>query len=376
MPPKLAYVSILNAADPNVDSGYGYSMRRQLQKSFEVIDLFPLGLPGERLWLPLRAGYRALGRYYHPMREPAVLRALARKIERALDAVRPEIVFAPSSLPLTFVETKLPKVFVTDQVFCDFVGTYIPRPAARFLRLGNAQERRALMSATRLSYPSDWAARSAIDHYGADPAKVVVIPWGGNLPEEIPEHEVRAAIAARAGAPCHLVFVGVNWQRKGGAALVATVDELNRQGIAARATIIGCNPPGLPRDRFAIYPFLDKKQKDDFARFRSILLSAHFFFLPSRADAFPQAFGEAMAFGLPAIGSTVGGIPSIVRDGVTGFVRPADAPAAEFAGLIRDTLASPERYQTMAAAARADYRQRLNWDRFGEQLAATIAALV
>lgn len=376
MPRKLAYVSILNAADPNVDSGYGYSIREQLQKSFDVVDLFPLGLPGERLWLPVRAAYRAFGRYYHPMREPAVLNALARKIERALVDLKPDVLFAPSSLPLTFVETKLPKVFVTDQVFRDFIGTYIRHPSQRFLRLGDAQERRALTTAACASYPSEWAARSAIDGYGADPAKVVVIPWGANLPEEIPDGAVRTAIAARTGAPCHLVFLGTDWQRKGGETLVATVNELNRMGIATRATIIGCNPPGLPADRFTIHPFLDKKNKDDFARLRSIMLGANFFFLTSRAEAYGQALCEAMAFGLPAIGSDVGGIPTIVRDGRTGFVRPVGTPAAQFASLIRDTLAAPERYRDMAIAARADYRERLNWDRFGERLVAAITAVL
>ncbi len=376
MTPKLAFVSLWDAADPNVESGYGYSMRRQLQRQFRVIDLFPLAFPGERFWLPVRAAYRAVGRYYHPMREPTALKALARRIERELQAIKPDVVFAPSSVPLTFVETSLPIVYVTDQLFHEFVATYIRKPATRFTRLGEAQESRALASASCVSYPSEWAARSAIDRYQADPAKIVVIPWGGNLPREIPDGDVATAIAARPRDRCHLAFVGVNWQRKGGDALAATVAELNRMGIETRATIIGCNPPDLPRDRFTIHPFLDKRQPDDFALFTSIMSSAHFFFLPSRADAFPQALCEAMAFGLPAIGSTVGGIPSLVRDGQTGFVRSPNASAQEFAAVIRDTLAEPTQYQRMAHQARRDYIQRLNWDRFGERLCATIAAVL
>jgi glycosyltransferase involved in cell wall biosynthesis len=375
MTPKLAFVSLWNSANPQVESGYGYSMRRQLQKRFEVIDLFPLALPGERLWFPLRAGYKLMGRYYHPMREPAILKVLARRIERLLRDVKPDIVFAPSSMPLTYVETELPTVYVTDQLFCDFLTKYIPRPAARFARLGNAQESRALAGVTRASFPSRWAAEGAARNYGADPAKIKVIPWGANLPREIAEEDVAAAIDSRPLDRAELVFLGVDWRRKGGPALVATVNELNRNGFPAHATIIGCDPPGLPPDRFTVHPYLDKRNPDHFARFVSIMMGANFLFLPSQADAFPQAFCEAAAFGLPAIGSTVGGIPDIVRDGETGFLRAPDAPAAQFAAPIRETLAAPARYREMARQARREHRERLNWDSFGERLNDMVAEL-
>src|SRR5215469_5930960 len=99
-PPRLAFVSLWNAADPLVESGYAYSMRQQLQARFEVIDVFPLALPGERLFLPVRAAYRVAGQYYHPMREPSVLKGLAARIERALSTIKPDAVFAPSSIPM------------------------------------------------------------------------------------------------------------------------------------------------------------------------------------------------------------------------------------------------------------------------------------
>ena len=376
MTPKLAFISLWDSANPNVESGYGYSMRRQLQKRYDVVDVFPLGLPGERLWWPLRAGYKLAGRYYHAMREPAILKTLARRIERELRAIRPDVVFAPSSIPLTFVETSLPLAYVTDQMFCDFVESYVRRPAYRFRRLGNAQEARALANVSRASYPSDWAAQSAVRNYGADPAKLTVIPWGANLPREITEEDVEAGIAGRPSDRCHLVFLGVDWRRKGGDALVATVDELNRRGLPTRATVIGCDPEGLPAEKFAIHPYLDKKRPEHFSLFASIMLNASFLFLPSRADAFPQAFCEATAFGLPAIGSTAGGIPNLVRDGETGFVLPADASAGRFADVIAAALAEPIRYREMAREARRDHRERLNWDRFGTSLCAVMDELI
>ncbi len=45
--------------------------------------------------------------------------------------------------------------------------------------------------------------------------------------------------------------------------------------------------------------------------------------LPSvRSEAFPQVIPQALAVGTPVIGTTVGGIPEIVRDGDTGRLVP------------------------------------------------------
>jgi glycosyltransferase involved in cell wall biosynthesis len=306
------------------------------------------------------------------------LKRLARRVESALAAIDPAVVFAPSTIPLTFVKTKRPVVFATDQVFHDLVDSYyLPRPSSsRFRRLGEAQEQRAISGAARVSYPSEWAAQSARNHYGADSAKIAVIPWGANLPRDMSEDDVASAIACRLLDRCELVFLGRDWLRKGGDTLVATVKELNRLGVETRATIIGANPSGLPRERFKIYPFLNKAEPESFAQFATIMLNAHFLFLPSRAECFAQAFCEAMAFGVPSIGSTVGGMPSLVRDGETGFLRPADTPPEEFAQLIRDVLENPSYYRRMARAAREDYRSRLNWDAFGRRLNEFILPLV
>jgi glycosyltransferase involved in cell wall biosynthesis len=121
---------------------------------------------------------------------------------------------------------------------------------------------------------------------------------------------------------------------------------------------------------------LDKRVPEQDAIFRGALLDAHFLFLPSRAEAYGQAFCEAAAFGVPSIGSTSGGIPTIIRDGETGYVLPADADPKLFADRIHGTFAAPDRYRDMARAARADYLARLNWDSFGLRLTDLINGLL
>jgi glycosyltransferase involved in cell wall biosynthesis len=79
---------------------------------------------------------------------------------------------------------------------------------------------------------------------------------------------------------------------------------------------------------------------------------------------------------VPSIGSTVGGIPTIIQDGATGFVRPPETSAGQFASLIREVLSDRSRYQRLAKQAREDYQQRLNWDSFGERLGNAILSVI
>ena len=75
--------------------------------------------------------------------------------------------------------------------------------------------------------------------------------------------------------------------------------------------------------------------------------------LPStRSEATSQVIPQALAVGTPVVGSAVGGIPELVRDGETGrLVPPGDAGA--LADAILSSLREPERSRAMALAGQA-----------------------
>lgn len=74
-------------------------------------------------------------------------------------------------------------------------------------------------------------------------------------------------------------------------------------------------------------------------------------------ECFPMALLEAMASGVPTVGTAVGGVPEMVEDGVTGYVvEPGDAGA--MAAALVKVLRDREGAAAMGAAARARVEQR------------------
>lgn len=93
--------------------------------------------------------------------------------------------------------------------------------------------------------------------------------------------------------------------------------------------------------------------------------AADVFALPSLQEGLPLALVEALACGLPAVATTVGGIPTVLRDGENGLlVPPADAPA--LARALTRLLTEEPLLDRLAAAARASVAP-WSWARLWER---------
>jgi L-malate glycosyltransferase len=92
-----------------------------------------------------------------------------------------------------------------------------------------------------------------------------------------------------------------------------------------------------------------------------LLASSDLFLLPSQTESFGLSALEALACGVPVVGSQTGGLPEVVREGVTGMLRPAgDVDAMVHAAVA--ILSDPSRWRSMSAAAAADARERFSRD--------------
>jgi glycosyltransferase involved in cell wall biosynthesis len=101
------------------------------------------------------------------------------------------------------------------------------------------------------------------------------------------------------------------------------------------------------------------------ARTASLFAGCAIFVLPSRHEPMGIVNLEAMAAGRPVIASSVGGVPELVIDGVTGVLVPPDDPAA-LAAALGDLASQPERADAMGRAGRAR-AVAFDWRRIADQ---------
>ena len=98
-----------------------------------------------------------------------------------------------------------------------------------------------------------------------------------------------------------------------------------------------------------------------------LLACCDLFVLPSEAEALPNALLEAMAAGLPVVATSVGGIPEIITDGVSGVLVPAKNPHALAEAILR-ILQDPRFAKELSRAAQETARAQFGFDRLLAEL--------
>jgi glycosyltransferase involved in cell wall biosynthesis len=132
--------------------------------------------------------------------------------------------------------------------------------------------------------------------------------------------------------------------------------------LRALAEALGVSPAVSFRGR------LDRGQMAELYRSASVVIN------PSRVDNMPNSVLEAMATGAVVVSTDVGGVPFIVRDGVTGLLVAPGDPAA-MAGKVLRVLRDPRLANRLRDAALADIQQ-YTWAKVRQQWADVYASVL
>ncbi len=365
---KIAYVFHHDAANPAVQSGLPASSLAGFQRlGANIIPVFPLASRPRRA-IAKKISARLVGQRYRTDREPGFLEAAAAEFEARTADEDFDLVYTPGSEIVGSLRTDRPIAFASDATFANMVDYYwdFTRLTPEYLRMGHEQEAAAIAKASLCVYAADWAAKSAINDYGADPSKVVVIPFGANIGQDNTWPEVRSWIEARPRDHLRLLFVGRHWERKGGDILVHAAYCLAKLGHKVRVDIVGCPVPARHRNLPWLHGhgLLSPRVAGDMAKLHDLFTQAHFVFVPSRAECYGMTFAEANAYGVPAISTDTGGICGVVKDGYNGHLLPLDADGPAYADLIASAFVNASHYERLCAQSFEAFARHYNWSNF------------
>jgi glycosyltransferase involved in cell wall biosynthesis len=346
---------------------------RALEREIGSIELLgPLRLGAQAPMLLSKLAYyqKILGKRYFPARDRRLVESFGRQLGKRLARSDATVILSPGSpgsQPVAYLDCRQPIVIWTDATFAEMLeaDSHFSREglADETVRDGLANERAALERCSLAVYTSNWAARSAIRHYGLDPAKVTVVPPGGNLERALAADQVEAVVASRSSDLCHLLFIATRWGPKGADLAVDVARGLNRAGLPTKLTVVGASPDRaepLP-PCVEIIGKLRKTVPDELAAMERLLREAHFLILPTRYEGAPNVICEAAAYAVPSLVADVGGVSSVVSDR-NGALFPKSAGADAYCSYIQDQFSNYDRYKELARSSFNEYATRLNWD--------------
>lgn len=377
---KLAFVTTYDARNVAHWSGLGTYISRAIRD--QGIDVHYVGPIDYNYSLLSRAKYKfykkILNRVCLPEREYFLADYYAREVKDLLEGQDIDIVFSPGSVPIAKLQSDIPMVIYADATFAGLMELYHENAyvGRDYLDKGHNLEKQALDRCKLAIFASDWAAESATKFYGISRDKIRVVPFGANLENEKTEAELLSAIERRSRDLCRLLFVGVDWERKGGDIAVAVTDRLNQKGIKTELTVVGCIPPESSyNDHIKIEGFISKQSNGGREKLDQLYLQSHFLILPTRAECFGVVFCEASSFGVPSISCNTGGVSSAVTNGRNGQLFSLKAEVDEYVNYVAELWTDYDRYKSIATTSFAEYQQRLNWTASGLKIKEHLEAL-
>lgn len=199
---------------------------------------------------------------------------------------------------------------------------------------------------------------------------VHVIPMGVDL-ERFHVSETEALARIGREAPWTVGFLGRLEPVKGLPVLVEAFSHLGRD---ARLVIVGDGPERLPiealtwelgvGDRVEVKPSIPFEEVPSFLAGLDVLVLPSITIPPAHREQFGRVLVEAMALGLPVVGSGSGGIPDVIGD--AGVVVPeGDAPALSRA--LADLLYSTDRRRDLVLRGLRRANEVFAWPRVALQ---------
>lgn len=231
--------------------------------------------------------------------------------------------------------------------------------SARDVRRYAERQRSVYEASVACCCTTHWVARSIVGSYGIPAERVFVVGNGQNHPA--------AEVAPRDWSSPRYLFVGVDWERKNGPAVLSAFSRVRERHPGARLDLVGGHPPVQAPGVVAHGP-LSRTSAGDRERLAALYRTATAFVMPSLHEPAGIVYVEAASAGVPSIGGSDGGAATMIGDGGL-VVDPREGEQIYEAML---ALADPETARRLGGLARE--RSRLfTWRKVAERLVRALA---
>jgi len=210
----------------------------------------------------------------------------------------------------------------------------------------------AVFAACTAVFPrSKWAAASLRTDYGMNDSKISVAGAG-------PNHQV-APLPHAAYDAKRILFIGSEFERKGGPLLLDAFRRLRAEMPDATLAIVGCTPD-LDEPGVEILGRISKDAPGGLERLLEEYSRASLFCIMSDFEPFGIVVLEAQHCFVPCVLPARFAFPEMIVDGETGRLVP-EYDAGALAALWQDLLRAPERLAEMGQAGHAFVARDWTW---------------
>ena len=188
---------------------------------------------------------------------------------------------------------------------------------------------------------------------------------------DIEEVDSVAPTVTREPAGTVIGYVGQLIRRKNVECLILAFHQLAALRDDVRLLIVGEGPSSEHLQE--LVSSLNLSRRVGFTGYRgdaiALMKTFDLFVLPSWEEGIPRCLMEAMAAGVPVVGSDIPGNRDLIEHEVTGLLFPPDSPE-RLQEAILSTVERPERAKDMAHRARAKIERRFSARRMADDYAA------
>lgn len=364
---KIAYITSGDPYNKNSWSGTDFYVRKALEDQgcnvycIYGYKYYNLSMVLCKIWAKI------LKKNYQAMRSITCSKKWAKyilsKIEPDTDAI-----FSLSTIPVACLNTKIPIYIYIDGIY-EYMLTQGFKKNLNDIKEAHQIEEMALMRCTKVITSSKASAEVISTYYPIYQQKVKVVPFGANFDVYPNREDVMNNIHHKTFDKCKILFVGVSWERKGAQLVVDTVNLLHDQGVPVELHLVGLRDIPIPLPSYIInHGFISKMVPDGIEKLARLYRNSHFLFVPSYAEAYGLVFCEAGAYGLPSISHAVGGIETIVENGVNGQLFKVGTLPRTFAEYIKAIFVNIEGYKKLSIQTYKRFSERLNWEKSGRKI--------